>query len=236
LDKVHREKLKHDKFAEQVGHTIEYATDHRSEVVKWGGIGLGALVVVLGIYLYFDHAATVRAQDLTAAMRVQDAQLGPTGGSDFILTYPTQAEKNAAIEKAFTNVADKYPNKREGQIARFYLGVLNADQGKMAEAEKYWKSVSDSGDADLASQARLSLGQLYDTQGRSADAEKILKLVVDHPTIMVSKEQAIIALAHAIGKTKPDEARKMLEPLRSERSAVSRMAITAVGELSQPQK
>jgi TolA-binding protein len=234
LDKVHRSELKHDKFAEQVGHTLEYATDHRSQVVKWGGIAVAALVVILGVYLYVDHQASARSEALTAAMRVQEAQIGPANGSEYVLTFPTVAEKNAAIAKAFTSVMEKYPSSREGLVARFYLGVLNADQGKLAEAETYWKPITEASDADLASQARLSLGQLYDTQGRAADAEKVLRSAVDHPTIMVSKEQAIIALAHAISKTKPDEARKMLEPLRSEHSsAVSRMAITAVGELSQ---
>lgn len=233
MDKVHRRDLKHDRFAEQVGHTVEYATDHRGQVIKWGGIGLAVIVAIFGIYLYFEHQASARAQDLTAAMRIQEAQIGPADASQFVQTFPTPAEKNAAVVKALTSVMDKYPSKREGLIARFYLGVLYADQGKVQEAEKYWKPITESGDADYASQAKLSLAQLYETQGRVADAEKLLRSLIDHPTIMVSKEQATIALAHALARTKPEEARKLLEPLRTERSAVSRMALTAIGELSQ---
>ena len=233
MDKVHRHNLKHDKFVEQVGHTVEYATDHRSQVIKWGGIGLAAIVIAIGGYVFFQHQATVRAEDLSAAMRVQDAQIGPANASEFVLSFPTQAEKEAAVIKALNSVMDKYPSKREGLIARFYLGVLHADKGKVLEAENYWKPITESGDADYASQAKLSLAQLYETQGRAADAEKLLRSVVEHPTIMVSKEQATIALAHALARTKPEEARKLLEPLRTERSAVSRMAITALGELNQ---
>ena len=233
MDKVHRHNLKHDKFVEQVGHTVEYATDHRSQVIKWGGIGLAAIVIAVGGYAYFEHQSSVRAEDLSAAMRVQDAQIGPANASEFVMSFPTQYEKTAAVSKALTSVMEKYPSKREGQIARFYLGVLYADQGKVLEAENFWKPIAESGDADYASQAKLSLAQLYETQGRAADAEKLLRSVVDHPTIMVSKEQATIALAHALARTKPEEARKLLEPLRTERSAVSRMAITALGELNQ---
>ena len=233
MDKVHRHNLKHDKFVEQVGHTVEYATDHRSQVIKWGGIGLAAIVIAVGGYVIFGHQATSRAEDLSAALRVQDAQIGPANASEFVQSFPTPAEKTAAVSKALTSVMEKYPSKREGLIARFYLGVLYADQGKLLEAENFWKPITESGDADYASQAKLSLAQLYDTQGRDADAEKLLRSIVDHPTIMVSKEQAIIALAHALARTKPEEARKLLEPLRTERSAVSRMAITALGELSQ---
>lgn len=233
MDKVHRHNLKHDKFVEQVGHTVEYATDHRSQVIKWGGIGLAAIVIGVGGYVFFGHQATVRAEDLSAALRVQDAQIGPANASEFVLSFPTPAEKTAAVSKALTSVMEKYPSKREGLIARFYLGVLYADQGKLLEAENFWKPITEAGDADYASQAKLSLAQLYETQGRGADAEKLLRSIVDHPTIMVSKEQATIALAHALARTKPEEARKLLEPLRTERSAVSRMAITALGELTQ---
>ena len=233
MDKVHRHNLKHDKFVEQVGHTVEYATDHRSQVIKWGGIGLAAIVIAVGGYVFVEHQASVRAEDLNAAMRVQDAQIGPANASEFVQSFPTQAEKTIAVSKALTSVMQKYPSKREGLIARFYLGVLSADQGKVLEAENFWKPITEAGDADYASQAKLSLAQLYETQGRAADAEKLLRSVLDHPTIMVSKEQAAIALAHALARTKPEEARKLLEPLRTERSAVSRMAITALGEMSQ---
>ena len=44
---------------------------------------------------------------------------------------------------------------------------------------------------------------------------------------------AQIALARWIGQDDPDEARKLLEPLRTEHSAVSRAALTALGELPQ---
>jgi tetratricopeptide (TPR) repeat protein len=234
LDKVHSKQfLKHDKFVEQFGHTVDYATDHRAQVIKWGSIGLAAIVVLLGGYFYFEHQATVRAQDLSAALHVQDGQIGPPGSSPFVQMFATPAEKADAVSKALTSVMNKYPSKREGLIARFYLGVLYADQGKVLEAENYWKPITESGEADYASQAKLSLAQLYETQNRPADAEKLLRSIIDHPTMMVSKEQATIALAHALAATKPDEARKLLEPLRTERSAVSRMALTAIGELPQ---
>jgi DNA-directed RNA polymerase subunit F len=47
----------------------------------------------------------------------------------------------------------------------------------------------------------------------------------------VSKEQAQIALAQVLAKANPQEARKLLEPLRSERAAISRNALTLLAEL-----
>ena len=62
-------------------------------------------------------------------------------------------------------------------------------------------------------------------------AEKTLRDLVAHPTVTVSKDEAQIRLALLIGKKNPDEARKMLEPMRTERTAVSRAAVQALGEL-----
>ena len=80
--------------------------------------------------------------------------------------------------------------------------------------------------------AKLSLAPIYSATGRQAEAERLLRSVVDKPTLFVSKEQATIALARLIAKNKPEEARKLLEPLRTERSAVSRAALAALAEIS----
>ena len=49
--------------------------------------------------------------------------------------------------------------------------------------------------------------------------------------MFISKEQAQIELAKVIAQSKPDEAKKLLEPLRtSPRSTVSRWAVTAYGD------
>ena len=53
---------------------------------------------------------------------------------------------------------------------------------------------------------------------------------MDHPTILVSKEQATIALGKLLLRTKPEEGRKLLEPLRTQAGAVSRAAISALSE------
>jgi len=230
VDRVHRQELKHDKFVEQVGHSVEYAAEHREQFKRWGSIALGAIVVLAAVYWHVGSSAAKRDEDLRAAVRVQEANVGPAA-NDFVLSFPTQAEKDKAVIKAFTDVASKYPGKREGVIAEYYLGITYADKGNMAEAEKHLKAAADSGQKDYASQAKLSLADIYAASGRTGEAEKLLRSLIDNPTIMVSKEQATIALAKALGTSKPAEARKLLEPLRAERGPVSRAAITLLSEI-----
>jgi predicted negative regulator of RcsB-dependent stress response len=230
LDRAHRRELKHDKFVEQVGHSVEFAAEHKSQVMLYGGIVLAVVMLGLGWYFFSNSRAAARQQELRQAMRVQEAQIGPQS-SDFVVSFPSQPEKDKAVVKAFTEVANKYPSSDEGAIAKYFLGVAAADQGNLPEAEKHLKAAAESGDEVYASQAKLSLAQLYEATGRVADAEKLLRAMIADPTILVSKEQATVALARTIAKSKPEEARKLLEPLRTERGPVSRAALSALGEI-----
>jgi TolA-binding protein len=231
VDRAHRRELKHDKFVEQVGHSLEFAADHRSQVMKYGGIALALLVLAAGWYFYSNHQKSARQQALRDAMRVQEAQIG-AAGSEFVMSFPTQEEKEKAVQKAFNDVSNKYSGSDEGLMARYFLGIAAADKGNTTESEKHFKAVADSADAPYASQAKLSLAQIYEATGRAAEAEKLLRSLVDNPTVLVSKEQATIALGRLLAKSKPADARKLLEPLRTERGAVSRAALTALGEVS----
>ena len=151
----------------------------------------------------------------------------PGGG----LYYPTEAAKSAAAEKVFKDIVAKYSGYDEATIAASYLGAVSMDQNKLADAEKYFQTAADSSDKNLASVGKLSLAQVYLTGNRQADAEKLLRSLYENPTSFVSKEQAAIALARALVNTKPAEARKLLDPLRTERPAVSQAAITLIGKL-----
>jgi predicted negative regulator of RcsB-dependent stress response len=231
VDRAHRRELKHDKFVEQVGHSVEYAVGHRNELLKFGLPVLGVLILALGWYFYSNYQKSVRQQALREAMRINEAQIGPST-SEFVTSFPTQVEKDKAVEKAFVDLATKYSGTNEGAIAQYFLGVATADKGNLKDAEKHFKLVADSADEPYSSQAKLSLAQIYEATGRAAEAEKVLRSIIDNPTILVSKEQATIALGRLLSKSKPAEARKLLEPLRTERGPVSRAAISALSEMN----
>jgi TolA-binding protein len=227
---LHRQELKHDKFVEQVGHTVEYAASHKDQIKKWGGIAAAVLVVIAGIWLYMDRQSSAREQALREAMKIQEANVGE-GTAEYLLSFKTQAEKDAAAQKAFGEITSKYGNTREGLIAKYFLGTIAADQGKAVEAEQNFKYVAENATAPYASQAKFSLAQLYASQGKTADAEKLLRSIMANPTILVSKEQATISLARVLATSNPAEARKLVEPLRTDRSTVSRAAITVLSEI-----
>ncbi|HYZ87518.1 MAG TPA: tetratricopeptide repeat protein, partial [Bryobacteraceae bacterium] len=188
--------------------------------------------VVLGLagWAYFNYAASKRQAELAEAMQVYNGTVGDAN-SPYVKSFKTAADKDKAVVKTLSDLANKYSGNDEGIIARYYLGVTYADQAKFADAEREWKEVIAKGNKNLASQAKLSLAQLYAATGKPAEAETLLRDLMNHPTILVSKEQAQVELGRTLAKTNPAEARKLLEPLRTERSAVSRMALSALSEI-----
>lgn len=234
MDRLTRKELKTDKFALEVEHTLDFLGEHRQQTIRYGAIALAVIVVLVGGYFYRQHQQAVRLELLRNALQVEEANVGQ--GPQGSMVFPTQDAKDQAARKAFTGLADRFPSSSEGVLARYYLGVNSADKGNLAEAAKAFQQVADSSEKGWASLAKLALARIDQSQGKLADAEKLLRSVVDHPTILVSKEEATIALAKVIAINNPDEARKMLEPLRTDRSAVSAAAVTALGEIAQLHK
>ena len=51
VDRVTRKELKADRFAQEVGHTVEYVSEHRKQVIRYGTIAAAVLVVVIGVII-----------------------------------------------------------------------------------------------------------------------------------------------------------------------------------------
>jgi predicted negative regulator of RcsB-dependent stress response len=226
-----RKDLKKDKFAEEVKHGFEFLTEHSGQAKLYGGIAALAIAIGVGSYYYIHYQAGVREEKLAEAIRIDAAAFGPAPSQPGTLHYATLEEKEKARSKAFGDLSTNYRGSQEGAIAAFYLASDAADKGDLADAEKRYKDIVDTAPAAYASLARISLAKIYDSEGKPAEAEKILRYAIDHPSISVSKEQATIELALLIGKTKPDEGRKLLEPLRTSRTPISRAAVQALGEI-----
>jgi predicted negative regulator of RcsB-dependent stress response len=228
--RITRKELKTDKFALEVEHTVTFFEEHQPEIIRYGGIALAVIVVIAGFVIYQRSAHGTREEALAAAIRVQEAPAGgmsATGG----LSFPTQEAKDQEATKVFTDLRNKYPSSAEGEIAGYYLGSIKADQGKLAEAEKYFHDVAENGDANYASLAKLSLAQIYFSDGRDTQGETVLRQLIDHPTVFVSSDQATMQLARYLAVKKPAEARKLLEPLRTRPNAVGQAALTLYAEL-----
>jgi len=223
--------LKQDKFTVEAEHTVNYLSEHRKEAVRYGGIVLALIVVIAAVFYYRTSQVSVREQILGEAIALSNAPVGQaaSGGPNF----PTQAAKDTAVTKAFTKLAADYNGTKEGYIAEYFLAAEALDAGKVDDARKKDQDVADHADANYASLAKLALAQLDFAENKTADAEVLLKGLMDHPTDLVSKAQATFTFANIIAPTRPEEARKLYTQLAGEKSDVSQMALTAMGNLPQ---
>ena len=229
MARITRKELKSDKFALEVGQTVSFFEEHREKILRYGAIALGVAVLVAGWLVYQKHQRAAREEALANAITVQEASIGaPTSGG---VNFPTQAAKDEVTTKTFSSLAAKYPGTTEGEVAQYYLGAIEADESKMAEAEKRFQDVVQHGDASFASLAKLSLAQIYFADGRDAQGEAILRDLIQNPTTLVSKDQATITLARYLIIKRPAEARKLLDPLKTANGPAGRLALMLYGQL-----
>lgn len=236
MDRLTRKELKSDKFAQDVGLTWDFITEHKQAVTRYGSIAAVLVIAIAGIHLYRQHTHKAREAVLSNAIALEEANIGQAP-NPFAPTFASQEEKDNAVLKAFTDLVTKYPDTVEGAVAEYFLGVISSDKGNLAEAQDHFQKAIDWGNADYASLAKLSLAQIDASLGKQADAQKLIQSIIDHPTTLVSGEQAKIALAKLIAKSNPSEAAKILTPLRTDRGPISRAALDALAQIpQQPQK
>jgi predicted negative regulator of RcsB-dependent stress response len=229
--RITRKELKSDKFALEVGQTVSFFEEHRQEFLRYGAIAAGVAVLVAGWLVYRHHQRGAREEALAMAITLQEGSVGqPTGRG---MNFPTQAAKDETTAKVFTNLATKYSGTVEGDVAQYYLGAISADASKMKDAEAHFQQVAEHGDSDVASLAKYSLAQIYFATGRESQGEQTMRDLIAHPTIMVSADQATISLARYIAAKRPDEARKLLDPLRRQTTDAGRAAMQLAAQLPQ---
>jgi predicted negative regulator of RcsB-dependent stress response len=233
VDKLTRKELKTDKFAEEVQHSVEFVAHHRRQMIQWGVPAAAVVLIVLGVLVYRNYQHNARQEAFHAATLIQNSQVGPSQ-SEYVVSFPTAQARQTAVVKTWRDFVAKYSGTEEGAIAEFFLGTNAADTGDLDDAVKHFKAAIDSGSAPYASEAKLALAQVYGAQGKVNDGVQLIQSVIDHPTVMVSKDAATLALADLIKTSDPQRARKLVDPLRtSTRAAVSKAAITLDSSLSQ---
>jgi TolA-binding protein len=218
-----RRQLKHDKFAETVtgtaADTFSWAAAHQTKVTA----GVVALLIVLALaaggWFYQQQQGEKANIAFGQAMRTYQTQVRPAGTPAIpdVPSFASAGERAQAAQKAFTQVADRYPRTGPGHIARYFVGITLRDQGNYQAAEKQLKDVASSGDKDVAALARYALASMYVAMGRSADAAKEYKELIDHPARSVAKSTAQIELAALYEETKqPAEAAKIYEQIKKD--------------------
>ncbi len=207
-----KDQLQHDHFTDAVSDIVGYISSNREILTRWI-VGLGIVLILAGgAFWYASYRRSIRQQDLQAAFDVLETPVGPA--NQFSKTYPSQDAKQQASLKALSSVVAKDGGSREGLIAQYYLGTLKAQKQDTKGAESDLRTVADSS-SECAPLAKIALAQLYAGENRVTEAQALLRSMVNKPTDLVSKAQAQVMLAHLDATTNPQEAKKILQTLRT---------------------
>jgi hypothetical protein len=225
-----RKELKSDQVAVTVEQTVDYVQAHQQPIIKVAIAVVALAVIVGGIVFYRTQQHEVRDARLAECVRVAQAPVGGTGTPD-ALAFPTMDAKAAEETKVFSKLLADYPGTEEGYIAEYYIGGVLASQAKMEEARKKYQDVIDHAGKNTASLAKFALAQIALQENKTAEGEALLKDLMDHPTDMVSKEQATVELANNTKTKDPAAARKLLEPLVKEGGEIAGTAARLLNEL-----
>lgn len=232
MDRVTRKSLKDDRFAAEVGHSVEYLAKHRRQTMIYGGVAVAVLALAGGVYFYMQRRSNAAHQALYKALETHHATVSqePAPGR---VSFRTEAEKQAKTLQDFEGVVKDFPRAREGKMARYYLGVVYHEMGKTAEAQKQLELASREQHDNVSALARLTLADIHLSQGKDEEARKAYEYLINNPTDTVSKSRAQLALVRYLRARKPEEARKLLQELIKQPGPVAGAAGNLMREFGQ---
>jgi predicted negative regulator of RcsB-dependent stress response len=194
-----RHQLKQDRFAETTKETISWAVENRDALIWTVGSVVVAAAIVLGATWCWDYRSERANTALGKAMETYTAQLRAPGAAanPDVVSFESAEQRSRAAEAQFQDVARHYGHTKPGRIARFMAAVTEADLGNTQAAEQELKRVADSSSANLSSEAKMVLAGLYLNANRGPEAVALYRNLIEHPTDMVTKTTAELALGAA---------------------------------------
>ncbi len=217
MARITRKELKKDEFAEEISKTYQFLQAQRERLTVAAAVLGIALLAGGGGYLLREKREAVGNEDLGRALRTYHAPVRSENASEQERekTFATDKERYTEALKEFRAIAGKYSWLDIGKIAHYYAGLCQDQLGNPAEAEKEFGVAVRRGDTDLAAVARLALANLQARTGKGPEAEKNYRYLVEHPSAGVPRAGAQLALADYLSPSKPAEAQKLYQDVKT---------------------
>jgi predicted negative regulator of RcsB-dependent stress response len=149
-----------------------------------------------------------------------------------MVTFTTTIERRTRTTEAFEGVKQRHPGTPEADAAEYYLALLDVEEEKYQEAQTKLESAVKSSDDEVAGLARLALAEVYGRLEKPTEAQEQYQYLVDHPTRMIPKERAQLALARFLVPREPAKAKEILNELMLKPGVLGGAATATLRELS----
>ncbi len=233
-----RHQLKQDRFSqatfEAAGKTVDWSAKHKSilaaaavAVLVLAGLGFGG-------WYYLNQQDQKASMDLNQAVRTMDTSLRPAGmppQPDFP-TFASSKERATQARQQLQAIVDKYPHTHTADLARYFLGLTEAELGDKTAAEQTLKAVAGLHNEDLSSLGKFALASVDRSQNRNPQAIDLYNALIAKPSSTVSKSAAQLELAATYeAAQRPADAKRIYEQVQKENPAGSQAAQAAANKL-----
>lgn len=231
MDSQTRHALKHDRFVDTTNATLDWASENRTTLIRYGIAALAVIaLIVAAIWTYNirrQSAENLLGQGLsiyTTPLRVPGEPAEEAQGS-----YDTAAARAKAAYPMLEKAANQYGWLRAGESARYFAGLADMDMGDRAKAETELKKAAKAHDRNIASLAQMALASLYAQTNRTSQAIDIYNKLIQHPTTAVPASAAQLQLASLYENTNPEKAKQIYAQVKDKNSK------TAAGQIAAQQ-
>ncbi|HET7102016.1 MAG TPA: tetratricopeptide repeat protein [Terriglobia bacterium] len=219
MDRYTRHQLKQDDFQEKMEVLQVFAEEHLKQIIL-----ITAAVIVVGgvawwMRSYYAHREAAANAELQTAISTFHAYVGSSQQSALMgagETFPTADAKYQKALAQFSDIVKNYPRTKAAAYALTQMGVCQSQMGNDAAAIKTLRESAKNSDQEIASQARFALAGVLAKTGKTDEAAKIYQSIADHPTTLVPRATALLALADVYRVSQPKRARGIYEEVQKE--------------------
>ena len=231
MARISRKDLKKDEIRDELAGSVGYLVEHRNTVIIAAVL---AIVIGAGLAFYLGHRRTQKAEARKALQDAIELFHGEVNTEQRIgmITFTTTIERRTRTTEAFEGVKQQYAGTPEADAAEYYLALLDVEEEKYQEAQTKLETAIKSSDAEVAGTARLALAEVYGRLEKTTEAQEQYQYLVDHPTRMVPKERAQLALARFLIPREPAKAKEILNELMLKPGVLGGAATAALREFS----
>ena len=219
MDRYTRHQLKHDEFQEKMEVLQVFAEEHLKQIIL---VGIAVIVVVGAVWWmksYYARQESAANTELQAAITTFHAYVGSSQQASQMgatASFPTAKEKYQKSLAQFSEVVKNYPHTKAADYALVQMGICQSMLGNEKTAIKTLQDAGKQSDSEIASQARFALAGVLAKTGKVSEATKIYQNLAAHPTTMVPRATALLAMADAYRTTQPKRAREIYEQVQKE--------------------
>ncbi len=214
---------RHDLKKDELQTTLEQFEQFIRQRYKEILAVVGALLVIVGaaagLKTYSDRQEDRANAQLGKGLRTFRAYVGSaTPGTLGASTesFPTAQEKYKRALQEFGEITRRFPRSKPAAIARYHIGVCQAQLGDQVGAVKTLQEASRTPDRNIAALAKLALAGELAKSGKVEDAAKLYQDLVSHPASTVPRATALVAMADAYRASRPAQARQIYERVEKE--------------------